>query len=146
MLGFFFRETMRGNFYLFDSPLEERALEFTLKVETRKLRRFLRDRTCSISGDVTAEGLAKKAKLDGTLAFRQRRLPYDFSFTGDDGKAYRFRGQKDLSWFTPAESISTLPASILDESGTEIGRAVVRFDLRGDTGSFVKSFRLQLAR
>ena len=146
MLGFFFRETMRGNFYLFGKPLEERAFEFTLKVETRKLRRFLRDRTCQISGDVTAEGIAKNARLDGTLAFRERRLPYDFSFKGDDGKTYRFRGQKDLNWFALAESMSTLPASLLDDSGHEIGRAVVRFDLRGDMASFIKSFRLQLAR
>ena len=146
MLGFFFRETMRGNFFLLGNPLEERALEFTLKVETTKLRRFLRDRTCSISGEVIAEGIAKSAKLDGTLAFRERRLPYDFSFVGDDGKTYRFRGQKDWNWFAPAHSMSTLPASILDDSGAEIGRAIVRFDLRGDTASFVKSFRLQLAR
>jgi hypothetical protein len=106
VLGFFFRETMRGNYYLLETPLVERALEFTLKVETRKLRQFLRTRTCSIAGDVTAEGIAKKAKLEGTLAFRERRLPYDFSFKGD----------------------------------------VVRFDLRSDTASFLKSFRLQLAR
>ncbi|MEO8878200.1 MAG: hypothetical protein ABI461_21585 [Polyangiaceae bacterium] len=144
MLGFFFRETMRGNYYLLDSPLEERALELTLKVETRKLRQFLRDRTCTISGEVIAEGITKGAKLEGTLAFRERRLPYDFTFKGDNGKTYRFRGQKDWSWFAPAESVSTLPASLLDETGAEVGRSVVRFDLRGDTAEFLKSFRPQL--
>jgi len=146
VLGFFFRETMRGNYYLLEAPLEERALEFTLKVETRKLRRFLRDRTCSIAGDVTIEGIAEHAALEGTLAFRERRLPYDFTFKGDDGKRYRFRGQKDWNWFAPAESISTLPATLLDENGAEIGRAVVRFDLRSDTSSFLKSFRPQITR
>lgn len=146
MLGFFFRETMRGSFYLLDAPLVERGLEFTLKVETRKLRRFLRDRICTTTGTVSAEGIAKEAKLEGTLAFRERCLPYDFTFTGDDGKRYRLRGQKDFNWFAPAESISTLPITLLDDTETEIGRAIVRFDLRSDTGRFVKSFRLQLAR
>lgn len=144
MLGFLFRETMRGNYYLLDRPLDERALEFTLKVEAKKLRAFVRERICAITGTVTVEGIATNAKLEGTLAFRERCLPYDFKFRGDDGKTYRLRGQKDFNWFTPAESMSTLPITLLDADDHEIGRATVRFDLRGDTGKLVKSFRLQL--
>ncbi|MEO8800049.1 MAG: hypothetical protein ABI551_19290 [Polyangiaceae bacterium] len=146
MLGFFFRETMRGSYYLLGAPLEERALEFTLKVETRKILRFARDTTCALHGKVTVEGIASAADLEGTLAFRERRLPYNFTFTGDDGKRYRLRGQKDFNWFAPAESMSTLPITLLDEHNEEIGRAVVRFDLRSDTAKLVKSFRLQLTR
>lgn len=146
MLGFFFRETMRGSYYLLGAPLEERGLEFTLKVETRKILRFARDTTCALHGKVTVEGIATDADLEGTLAFRERRLPYDFTFTGDDGKRYRLRGQKDFNWFAPTESMSTLPITLLDADDTEIGRAVVRFDLRSDTAKLVKSFRLQLSR
>ncbi len=146
MLGFFFRETMRGSYYLLGAPLEERGLEFTLKVETRKILRFAREATCAIHGKVTVEGIASDADLEGTLAFRERRLPYDFTFTGDDGKRYRLRGQKDFKWFAPAESMSTLPITLLDEHDEEIGRAIVRFDLRSDTAKLVKSFRLQLTR
>ena len=146
MLGFFFRETMRGSYYLLDEPLVERGLEFTLKVETKKILKFARDTTCQIHGRVMVEGLATDADLEGTLAFRERRLPYDFTFTGDDGKKYRLRGQKDFNWFAPTESMSTLPITLLDANDEEIGRAVVRFDIRSDTGKFVKSFRLQLSR
>jgi len=147
MLGFLFRETMRGTYYLFDAPLDERAIEFSLVVRSRGIRRFMRDRVASITGEVTLEKLAMRRPLDGTLGLhlREGRLPYEFTFQGDDGTGYRFRGQKEYTLLAPAESVSTLPASLYDHEGREIGRSVVRFDLRADTSRFVKSFRLELS-
>jgi hypothetical protein len=147
MFGFRFRETMRGMYHFLDRPLEERGIEFTIAVESRGLRDFARTRTAAIHGEVELEGFARKTPLAGTLAFKldERRLPYEFTFSADDGKSYRFRGQKDFSLFAVADSISTLPASIYDAEGKELGRAIVRFDLRADTGKLLKSFRLRLA-
>jgi hypothetical protein len=147
MFGFRFRETMRGTYHFLDKPLIERAIEFTIGVESRGLRDFARTRTAKITGEVELEGFASKTELVGTLAFKldERRLPYEFTFAADDGKKYRFRGQKDFSVFSVADSLSTLPASLYDDEGRERGRAVVRFDLRADTGKLLKSFRMQLA-
>jgi hypothetical protein len=147
MFGFRFRETMRGTYHFLDRPLDERGIEFTIAVVGSGLRNFAKTRTAAIEGDVELEGFAKKTPLAGTLAFKldERRLPYEFTFAADDGERYRFRGQKDFSIFSVADSISTLPASIYDASGKERGRAIVRFDLRADTGKLLKSFRLRLA-
>ncbi len=147
MIGFGFAETMRGSYYRLDNPTDERAIEFTLQVSVNGIRKFAADQMASIEGVVRAEGLAAEAALRGTLGFQlasERRLPYDFTFTGDDGATYRFRGQKDVMLMALADSMSTLPASLYDASGKEIGRATVRFDLRSDLGRFVRSFRPRL--
>jgi len=147
MLGFRFRETMRGAYHLLASPLEERAMEFTIAVRTKGFRRFLREQVAEIEGEVTLEGLAEKKPLTGTLGFKlgEKRLPYGFSFKDDKGKVYRVRGQKDLSLLYLTDSVSTLPLTLFDDTDRELGRAVVRFDLRGDTGKLLRSFRLRLA-
>ncbi|WP_394838253.1 hypothetical protein LVJ94_15215 [Pendulispora rubella] len=147
MLGFRFRETMRGTYHLLDTPLDERAMEFTLVARTKGFRRFLREQVAEIEGEVTLEGLATNQPLSGTLSFKlqEKRLPYGFSFKDDKGKVRRVRGQKDFSLIYLADSISTLPLSIYDEADREVGRGLVRFDLRGDTGKLLRSFRLRLA-
>jgi hypothetical protein len=143
--GFAFRETMRGTYYLLADPTNERAMRFTVSVRAKGLRAFAREPVASIEGQVSCEGFATDKPLVGTLAFRlhdQKRLVYEFRFGGDDGKAYRFRGQKDVTPLAPIESFTTLPGSLYDESSKEIGRATVHFDLRGDWKKFVRSFRL----
>ncbi len=148
MIGFGFAETMRGSYYRLDAPTEERAIEFTLRVTVNGIRKFAKDQMARIEGVVRAEGLAAEAPLEGTLGLKlasERRLPYDFTFTGDDGAKYRFRGQKDVMLLALADTMTTLPASLYEAGGKEIGRATVRFDLRSDLGRFVRSFRPRLA-
>jgi len=147
MLGFRFRETMRGTYHFLDSPLEERAMEFTLVARTKGFRRFLREQVAEVEGEVTLEGIADAKPLSGTLSFKlhEKRLPYAFSFKDNAGKVYRVRGQKDFSLVYLADSISTLPLSLYDDADREVGRGLVRFDLRSDTGKLLRSFRLRLA-
>ena len=148
MAGFRFEETMRGSFYLLDKPEDERAMEFSIEARVDNLRRFVRDLNARIRGVVTLEGICKHANLDGTLGLklvRENRLPYDFSFTGEDGKKYRLRGEKNFTPLGITESLTTLPASLYDADDKEIGRAIVRFDLRSDWKKFVLSFRPRLA-
>jgi hypothetical protein len=143
--GFFFHETMRGSYHLLESPTVERAIEFTVKVSASDVRRFLKDKTWTIRGDVDVEGLASRRPLEGTIGFRmldERRMPYRLSFTADDGKSYELRGQKEWSALAPVESMTVLPASLYDAQGREVGRATLRFDARNELGKFLKSFRL----
>ena len=145
--GFSFRETMSGSYWRLETPTEERAIAFTIDARARDLRRFARDKTWTITGTVDAEGLASKRPLEGTLAFRlldERRLPYRFKFTGDDGRDYELSGQKEWSGLSPVESMTLLPASLYDADGAELARATLRFDLRSDLASWMKSFRIHL--
>src|SRR5438309_379751 len=73
---------------------------------------------------------------------RERRLPYDFTFRGDDDREYRFHGQKDVTMIALHDTMTTLPASLYDADGKEVGRAVLRFDVRGDLVKFLRSWKL----
>jgi hypothetical protein len=143
-LGFTFSETMRGSYYLLADPPAERSMSFAIAVRAKGIVSFVRDPVARIQGEVSLEGFADKASLEGTLAFRlrdQHRLIYDFRFAGNDGRAYHFRAQKNLTALAPIESFTTLKGSLYDEASREIGRATVRFDLRGDLEKLLRSFR-----
>jgi hypothetical protein len=145
--GFSFKETMSGTYWRLDTPAEERALSFTITARAKDIRRFAKDRLWNITGTVDAEGLVTRGELDGTLGFRlldQRRLPYRFTFLGDDGKGYELSGQKEWSGLAPVESMTLLPASVYDADGEEVARATLRFDVRSDLGRWMKSFRVHL--
>jgi hypothetical protein len=144
-LGFAFRETMRGNYYLLKDPTDERAMNFTLRVVADGLAAFARDPVARVEGTVSLEGFASDVPLRGTLAFRfhgERRLIYDFTFESDAGQLHRFRGQKEISPLALVESMTTLPGTLYEGRSTEVGRATVRFDLRSDLRHLLRSFRV----
>jgi hypothetical protein len=144
--GFSFHETMSGTYWLLDAPTDERAIAFTIEAHTPDIARFVRDKTWNIKGTIDAERLASRRELAGTLGFRlidERRLPYRFAFTGDDGQSYELSGQKEWSGLAPVESMTLLPASLYDAGGQELGRATLRFDVRADLARWLKSFRLR---
>jgi hypothetical protein len=146
-LGFSFQETMQGGYHLLSSQLEERAISFSIRARVAGMRQFVKDRLAHIEGEIDAEGFATRRPLSGTLALRlfdERRLTYDFSFHADDGKGYRFHGQKDVTMIALHDTMTTLPSSIYDSEGREIARAVLRFDVRGDISTFLRSWRLRL--
>jgi hypothetical protein len=145
-LGFSFTQTMSGSYWLLDAPAEEGAIAFTMEVVAPDLRAFARDKTWRITGTIDAERLAKGRPLDGTLAFRlldERRMAYRFTFPGDDGRRYEVSGQEEWSGLAPVASLTLLPVSLYDERGDEIGRAILRFDLRSDWARWLRSFRLR---
>jgi hypothetical protein len=143
-LGFSFHETMSGTYHLLAAPLDERAITFSAGARVAGLSRFMKDKMARLSGEITVEGFADRRPFEGTLALRlldEQRLTYSFSFVGNDGQSYRFHGQKDVMLIALVDTMTTLPASLYDASGKEVGRAVLRFDIRGDLGTFVRSFR-----
>ena len=142
MPGFHFHETMQGT-YTRDGV--ERPMKFSLEARADSWLQHLRDRKAHINGTIDAEGLASARAIDGELTIDpliRRLIRYEFSFTGDDGKAYRFAGQKDVSILDLANSMTTLPAEIFD-GDKAIANALLKFDKK-DLPSFLASWRLDL--
>jgi hypothetical protein len=137
---------MSGNYWLLDAPTEERAIGFTIDAYARSLVEFARNKTWQVTGTIDAECLASGKELEGTVSFKvfsERRMPYRLSFTGDDGRRYALSGQREWSSLAPIDSLTILPAGLYDEGGTEVGRATLRFDVRADWASLMKSLRLR---
>jgi hypothetical protein len=130
-----FRETLTGNYWLLERPTDERAVALNLRAHARDLRLMAHAGTWRLSGTIDAERLAVGRALQGTLDFKrldERRLPYRFTFQGDDGRRYEFSGQKEWNGLAPIESITLLRAGLYDERGEEVARATLRWDLRAD--------------
>ena len=146
-LGFSFEETMQGSYHLLSAQTDERAISFSIGARVAGIRQFMKDKLARIEGEVDVEGFAAHRPLEGTLALKlpgEHRLTYDFGFRANDGKAYRFHGQKDVTLIALHDTMTTLPASIYDGSGHEVARAVLRFDVRGSLKTFLRSWRLRL--
>jgi len=147
-LGFELRESFSGSYYRLDEPLRDHAMRISLRLGVDGMRRFLRQRKVDATGAIFAEQLAARAPdgvpLEGSLTmklFDEKRIPYDLSFDGDDGRKYRLRGQRDFFMHDAIDSLTILPASLYDDGGVEIGRAMLRFDPKTELAPFVKSFR-----
>jgi hypothetical protein len=142
-----FRERMSGSYWRLDAPAEEHALALSFEAHTTELGEFLRTRTWALAGTIDAEGLARRREIAGTIRYaliEERRVPYRFSFRGDDGRRYELVGQKEWIGLAPVASMTLLPATLVDDRGQELARATLRFDLLADWAEWVKSFRLRL--
>jgi hypothetical protein len=145
MIGLTFRETMSGGYHLSAAPDVDRPMHFTVRASIPSLRSMLSAPLFSIEGQVFAQGLAEHRVLHGTLKMDplgEKVIAYAFDFEGDDGKSYSFRGQKTLSEGNPLVALTVLPGGLYDAVGAEVGRALLRFDLRSDIVKFLRSFRL----
>jgi hypothetical protein len=141
-----FAERMSGKFYFLDEPLKELPIAFDFEAHVRG-KTFSSSRTsapraprglgrlrfapqASVTGRIRAEGFAD-SPVQGTIdaaAFADRRIPYDVFFLGNDGKRYRLRGEKDLSWLAPFETLVVLPFTIgrAGDVWTEVARGTMR--------------------
>lgn len=143
-MGFKFAETMSGTYALDSAPSDHRRFTFTIEAQADSTLRHLQNGRARIWGMLEADGLAEDAPIEGTLtvaALARRAIEYDFAFTGDDGKPYRFSGQKSLRLSRPTRSMTELTGYIYDESGAPIGTSVTRFDLKSDLFQFLTSVR-----
>lgn len=146
--GFELAESFSGSYYRLDEPFRDHGMRISLRLGVSGLRRFLRERKVEATGTLYAEQLAARepdgVPLRGTLTMRlfdEKRIPYDLSFEADDGRTVRLRGQRDFFVHDAVDSLTILPASLYDDTGLEMGRAMLRFDLKTDLGALVKSFR-----
>jgi hypothetical protein len=142
-----FREHMTGSYHLLAEPLQDRIAELELVVSAKASRETLRAPALGVTGTVDLEGFATKRPCEGKVALKianEQRIPYDLRFTGDDGRPYQLFGQRDLSVPRLADALTTLQASVCDEKGREVARAVLRFDARSELGQLVRSIRVKL--
>ncbi len=140
MGGFEFRETMAGTYR---RGHEERPMKFTVTARAKDIVQHLMDRRAELVGHVDMEGFATQQALIGELTIDpliRGRIGYEFSFSADDGKRYRFSGEKTIHLFKPVQSMTVLPGAILDERSTEVATATLHFDPR-HLPSFLASFR-----
>ncbi len=142
--GFKFEEKMTGTYHLLSKPEEEKAFSFTAQAAVDNVVKYLQDMSATLLGTLEMEGFADHAPLNGTLELNPvfgRVLRYQFSFVANDGKNYRFAGQKDINLLDLPGSMTTLPGAVYDESGNEIARVLTRFDLGSDLVPFLLSWR-----
>lgn len=147
-LGFQLSESLSGTYYLLDEALHDRAMSITLELAVDGLRQFARDRRIVAEGRIVADGLAADGRpISGTVTWRlfdEKRVPYDLSFVGADGRVLRLRGQRDFFVYDAVDSLTVLHASLYDDADREIGRATLRFDARSELPHLLKSFRPRL--
>lgn len=124
-----FVERLSGTLYWLTDPLDERAVTVEIDAHLRNLR----TRIANVTGHITIDGMGT-APLQGTLGLHllhDRRVPYDLAFTDDRNRTLRFRGEKDLSWLAPVETLAVLPFTIGFADGhtwRELARGTARFD------------------
>lgn len=141
-----FGETMSGTVTTKAEPEKKKPFSITLHARSRSFLDFARKREVVIRGELMAEGYGAKCPLTGTLGMdviRTGRLPYDFTFTADDGRVYRFVGEKKVKLRELRHTMTWLPGDILDDTGAVVGSAEVTFDLERDLFDFLRSFRLK---
>jgi len=145
MAGFSFDETMSGTWTRAGST-DEHAISFTVRAQAHSWLRHLRDRKARLEGTMTVEGLAAGVPTSGELTMDpvwKRIIRYDLSFKGDDGRRYRLLGQKDVAFTDLVATMTTLPAALTDDTGAQVGQALLHFDKK-DLPGFLASFRPRL--
>lgn len=150
-LGFELSESLTGSFHRFDDPLSDHPVKITLRLRVDGLGRFVRERRIEVGGTIDAEGLAEGGgtgrAVHGTITWKlldEKRVPYSLTFEGDDKRTYHLRGQRDFFAYNAIGSLTTMAASLYDDSDREIGRAILHFEPRMEIPSLVKSFRPRL--
>ncbi len=143
-IGFGFDEIMEGTIQKTGEKFD-RPMRFRVKVHTPNL--IARVAVCDAAGTLRLDGLAKDVAATGRLELSpifERRIRYVLDFTGDDGKRYRFDGQKTISKraLDYLKSWTTLPGEVTDEEGKVYGRGVLRFSLRKHLRGLLRSMRL----
>jgi hypothetical protein len=145
--GFEFGEKLRGSYHLLAAPLDDRDIGIDLTISVDSIPHLVRSMSTRLRGTINAHGLATKATTEGTLTIRlrgERRLAYELRFAGDQGEPLLLSGEKDVFVIGFLDSITTLPASLYDAAGQEIGRATLKFDVAGEFVAFVRSIKVSV--
>ena len=141
-LGFVFRESLAGSYHTLASPGDEHPMQIRVEAQVEDVLRFALDPTLALTGEIDAHGFADSQPLRGTLALAPLRakIVWDFRFPANDGRDARFHGEVDIDLLRPALTLTQLPGSLY-RGETEVARAVLRFDLRGDLLRLLASVR-----
>ncbi|HKB30193.1 MAG TPA: hypothetical protein VKD26_05085 [Streptosporangiaceae bacterium] len=142
-----FHEIMTGHARLAEEDSPRPAL-LDLAADVPGLLLPWTDTEAALAGRVRIEGWADDPGAAGTLRIAPvaaRRLRYRLSFTTNDGRRMHLDGWKSVSFTRPLHSLTTLPATILDEKGNVAAETQLRFDLRHALGPMIASVRVRPA-
>ncbi len=142
--GVRFDENMYGTFHRVGCPDDPRPFMFHLVAQAPTVRGLIWNGRMRANGHVQADGFARHAKLTGELTIRplvRRIVRYEFEFTADDGKTYRYAGQKSIRHLNPMRTWTTLPGAIYDADGKMLYESTSRFDLT-ELLPFIRSYQL----
>jgi len=143
-LRFSFREKMEGTVQR-AGETRARPFRFDLDVRAPSLLGFATTAVGLAEGTVRIEGLASDVPARGHLEIsplHRHLIRYVLEFQGDDGRAYRFDGQKDTSTRRHLIGWTTLPGQVYDADGAVWGEALLRFSLRRELGKLLRSVKV----
>lgn len=144
---------LRGHFHLFEAPLVDRAVDCDLVLSLEGMRQSLLRREGRVTGSISAEDLAHGRPMEGSLTYREAsegQVLVTAHFSGDDGlddgppRSYTLRGFVEVLPVAPLATATTMPFSLYSAEDEELGRGVLRFDLRGDSRRVLGSLRPRL--
>ncbi|MEA2102174.1 MAG: hypothetical protein U9P80_06325 [Thermodesulfobacteriota bacterium] len=153
MVGFKVDEIMVGThrFVSGKGTEGEQPLHFSITWGNKNLLEFLNPFSdeflfSRVRGFITVKGLVDRADCEGSLHlmyFNGRKIRYELDFTADDGKAYRYVGEKTNIWpWNIYRTHRTCYGTVTPvSSGDRISDSVVYFPYREAIG-FVLSARL----
>jgi hypothetical protein len=105
----------------------------------------LRSEGIELSGELHAPGFADHRSARGRITMPSRgSLRYRVEFVSNAGQTHFFEGERTLSLKGVPAAVTVLSGRIVTSEGNEIGRALLRFDLRSDFVRFLRSIRVWL--
>ncbi|ABW66802.1 hypothetical protein [Desulfosudis oleivorans] len=154
MIGFKLNELMTGTHRLSDDPEGgERPLTFALTWGNSSLLQWANpfsDRFLwnEARGWITVDGLVEKADCKGSLHllyFSGRKIRYDLVFNDEQGRAYRYVGEKRNIWpWNLHRTHVTCYGTVTElETGKVISESIVYFPWRQGL-TFLFSFRFTM--
>ena len=144
LLRFYFREKMEGTVQRAGERFD-RPFRFEFDVHAPSVLGFATTAVGACTGTVRIDGLAKDVPASGRLELSpvaKKTIRYVFDFTGDDGKKYRFDGQKKTTLRRHLVGWTTLPGKVYDAEGAVWGDALLRFSLARDLRKLLRSFKV----
>lgn len=148
--GFTFSETMAGHHVLLEGEHagERLPFKFDAVMTSDSLAEVLigGKAVSRLEGTLNAGGLATNVPIRGTLEYhfgrRRGMLVYAFDFTGDDGRAYHFRGEKHRELPNITRGMTTLHGKVTaKQTGELISQGISYFDMK-DLPEFLGSYKL----
>lgn len=142
LLGFSFRERMEGTVQRRGEPFDRRFW-FDLDVRAPSLLGFATTAVGRCEGTLHVDGLARDVPALGRMEIsplHRKLVRYVVDFRGDDGRTYRFDGQKDVTFRRHLVGWTTLPGHVYDADEQVWGDALLRFSLRRELRPLLRSF------
>ena len=140
-----YTETLRGSYFLVETPDDVRACEVSINVRLPRPKGRVHEFEAEMTGSATFDQLANQVPIDGSLRMRwirPRRVDYQFTFLTNDGQPLLFRGAKHPSLLRPLYTATTLWGTV-HEGERAIAMVSLHFDLRRYFVAFLQSLERQ---